>query len=316
MGGAWTTYASGFTGTVVYPAFDSSGHLFVGEDAKIEEYVGGLDDLYERVHRHDRLPNLRQQRQSLGGEQRQPLRICGWRTDNLRQRIHRHGRLSGIRTAASARNGRAKRRSECHDHHRRDGHPQAQPCPIRPAAAKTSPATRFRQRSKVAVPRCAPSRPARYSCPGASQPCTLPATSSNLGVNTISLTASDPNSSNGSQATAATLTVLDHANASLSSTASQTSQTIDFGSVLAGASIPRQSFTIDNRAAHTSAAYTANLKLTGFSTSGDPALTTNLLDFQRLGGGQRRHIHRIAEHRQSYDNRNQDGHDFRFAIGR
>ena len=41
----------------------------------------------------------------------------------------------------------------------------------------------------------------------------------------------------------------------------------------------------DNRAAHASAAYTANLKLTGFSTSGDPALTTNLSNFSGLAAG-------------------------------
>ena len=50
--------------------------------------------------------------------------------------------------------------------------------------------------------------------PGSSQPSTVSATSTSLGVNTISLTASDPNSSNLSQTVTATLTVLDHSNAS------------------------------------------------------------------------------------------------------
>ena len=86
--------------------------------------------------------------------------------------------------------------------------------------------------------------------------------------------------------TTATLTVLDHSNASLSSTATQTTETINFGNVLRGASIPSQSFTIYNRAANTSAANTAHLKLTGFTPpSGDSALTTNLANFNGLAAG-------------------------------
>ena len=118
--------------------------------------------------------------------------------------------------------------------------------------------------------------------PGANDSCTVPATSTNLGVNMVSFTASDPTSSNLSQTTTATLTVLDHSNASLSSTATQTSQTINFGNVLRGAGILSKSFTICNLAANTTAAYTANLQLTGFSTSGDTALTTNLSAFRNL----------------------------------
>jgi len=121
--------------------------------------------------------------------------------------------------------------------------------------------------------------------PSASRSCTVPATSTNLGVNTISLTASDPNSSNLSQTATATLTVYDHSNASLSSSAAQTTQTINFGNVLRGATIPSQSFAIYNLAANTSAAYTANLKLTGFSTGGDPAFSTNLSVFNGLAAG-------------------------------
>jgi uncharacterized repeat protein (TIGR03803 family) len=121
--------------------------------------------------------------------------------------------------------------------------------------------------------------------PSASQACAVSATSTNLGVNTISLTASDPNSSNLSQMTTATLTVYDHSNASLSSSASQMTQTINFGNVLRGANVPSQSFTIYNLAANTSAAYTANLKLTGFATSGDPAFQTNLAPFGGLTAG-------------------------------
>ena len=50
--------------------------------------------------------------------------------------------------------------------------------------------------------------------PGTSQSCTVSATSTSLGVNTISFTASDANASNSPQTTNATLTVLDHASAS------------------------------------------------------------------------------------------------------
>ena len=122
--------------------------------------------------------------------------------------------------------------------------------------------------------------------PSTSQACTVSATSTNLGINTVSLTASDPNSSNLSQTSNVTLTVLDHSNASLSSTATQTSQTLYFGNVLKGATIPSQSFTIYNLAANTSAAYTANLKLTtGFTTTGDGAMSTNLSTFNGLQAG-------------------------------
>jgi autotransporter-associated beta strand protein len=55
--------------------------------------------------------------------------------------------------------------------------------------------------------------------PGATQPCTVSATSTNLGVNLVALTASDPNASNLSQTTTATLTVLGHAAPSLVVTA-------------------------------------------------------------------------------------------------
>ena len=112
--------------------------------------------------------------------------------------------------------------------------------------------------------------------PSTSQSCTVSVTSTSLGINTISFTASDPNSSNLSQTTTATLTVLDHSNASLSSSATQTTQTINFGNVLRGATIPSRNFTIYNRAANTAAAYTANLKLTGFTPTGDSAWTANL----------------------------------------
>ena len=65
VGGTRTTFASGFTGTNVCPAFDGSGDLFVGDGDKLKEYVNGvLDDLRQRVHRHGRLSGIRQQRPS------------------------------------------------------------------------------------------------------------------------------------------------------------------------------------------------------------------------------------------------------------
>ncbi len=121
--------------------------------------------------------------------------------------------------------------------------------------------------------------------PGSSQSCTVPATSTNLGINTISLTANDPNASNSPQTTTATLTVLDHSNASLSSTANQTTQTVTFGNVLRGAMVPSQNFTIYNLAVNTTPAYTANLMLTGFTATGDAALTTSLSPFNGLTAG-------------------------------
>ena len=42
VGGTRTTFASGFTGTNVCPAFDGSGNLFVGDGDKLKEYVNGV----------------------------------------------------------------------------------------------------------------------------------------------------------------------------------------------------------------------------------------------------------------------------------
>ncbi len=118
--------------------------------------------------------------------------------------------------------------------------------------------------------------------PSASQSCTVPATSTTLGVTTISFTGSDPNASNSPQTSTATLTVMDHSNASLSPAAAQSTETINFGNVLRGATVPSQNFTIYNLAANASAAYTANVKLTGFSTSGSTAFQTTLANFSGL----------------------------------
>ena len=105
---------------------------------------------------------------------------------------------------------------------------------------------------------------------------------------TFSLNAGDDHTLPGASAatdisTTAALTVYDHSNASLSSSAAQTTETINFGNVLRGATVPGQSFTLYNLAANTTADYTANLKLAGVSPpTGDAALTTNLSTFNGL----------------------------------
>ena len=123
---------------------------------------------------------------------------------------------------------------------------------------------------------------------GSAQPYTAALGTGTLGTQakTFSLNAGDDHTLSGASApinvsTSATLTVLDHSNASLSSTATQTTQTINFGNVLRGAAVPSQSFTIYNRAANTSAAYTANSKLTGFTANGRCGIDHEPLDLQR-----------------------------------
>ena len=123
--------------------------------------------------------------------------------------------------------------------------------------------------------------------PGAGTASTVSATSTNLGQNTVRFSAADLQASNSPQTADVTLTVLDHSNASLSATSNQAAQTINFGNVLKGAIVPSQAFTVYNRAANTTAAYTANMKLTGYNATGDAALSTNLAVFNGLapGGG-------------------------------
>ena len=113
-----------------------------------------------------------------------------------------------------------------------------------------------------------------------------------------------------------TVDVYDHSNASLRPHATKQAETINFGNVLQGATIPSQSFTIYNRAANTSAAYTANLKLTGFTASGDPALTTNRFAVRWTVAGRRHHLHGIAEYQQLHHDGNHYHHHVRFPTGR
>jgi len=98
-------------------------------------------------------------------------------------------------------------------------------------------------------------------------------------------TVSDPNATNNLQPGSVSVDVFDHSNASLSATSNQTSQTIDFGNVLKGATVPTQSFSVYNRAANTTAAYTANLKLTGSTASGDASLNAAVSPFGGLSAG-------------------------------
>ena len=65
--------------------------------------------------------------------------------------------------------------------------------------------------------------------PGGTQSCTVSATSTNLGINTIAFTASDPNSSNLSQTATAALTVLDHATAAFAN--GSTTLNLSFGTL-------------------------------------------------------------------------------------
>ena len=124
---------------------------------------------------------------------------------------------------------------------------------------------------------------------GSIQPYTASLSTGTLGPQTqmFSINVGDDHTLSGASAatnlsTSATLTVLDHSNASLSSTANQTAQTLNFGNVLRGATVPSQRLTIYNRAANTSATNTANLKLTGFSAPGDTDFTTTLSPFGGL----------------------------------
>jgi hypothetical protein len=107
---------------------------------------------------------------------------------------------------------------------------------------------------------------------------------------TFKITAGDDQSLPGAApvsdlTSSASLTVMDHSNASFSATGAQTTATINFGSLLQGAAASTKSFTIFNQAANTTAALTSNLKLTGFTASGDNVLGTNLAAFGNLSAG-------------------------------
>ncbi len=116
---------------------------------------------------------------------------------------------------------------------------------------------------------------------GASQPCTVTASSTNLGVNTIALTASDPNSSNLSQTTTASLTVLDHAAAAFAN--GGTTLSLDFGNVELGSGTHALQFQIENLFA----TYRAGLDLDSVTVLSDPlgVFSTNAAPFTDLAPG-------------------------------
>ena len=117
--------------------------------------------------------------------------------------------------------------------------------------------------------------------PGTSQPCTVSATSTALGINTISLTASDPNSSNLSQTTTATLTVLDHAAAAFSN--GGTVLNLNFGTLQVGSGTQSLQFQIENLPA----AYRAALDLDSVMVLSDPkgVFSTDATTFTHLAPG-------------------------------
>ena len=100
--------------------------------------------------------------------------------------------------------------------------------------------------------------------PAASQSCTVSATSTKLGVTTISFTGSDPNSSNLSQTTTATLTVLDHAAAAFAN--GGTVLNLNFGTLQLGSGTRDLQFQIENLPA----AYRAGLALESVMALSDP----------------------------------------------
>ena len=117
--------------------------------------------------------------------------------------------------------------------------------------------------------------------PSASQSCTVPATSTNLGVNTISLTASDPNASNSPQTTTGTLTVLDHAAAAFAG--GGTTLNLNFGNVEFGSGTLALPFQVENLFA----AYRAGLARNSVTAISDPLglFSTDAADFADMAPG-------------------------------
>ena len=117
--------------------------------------------------------------------------------------------------------------------------------------------------------------------PSASQSCTASATSTTLGVTTISFTGSDPNASNSPQTTTATLTVLDHAAAAF--VGGGGTLNLNFGTLQVGSGTQDLQFQIENLPE----AYRAGLALNSISTVSDPlgVFTTDATLFTNLAPG-------------------------------
>ena len=137
VGGDWTTYMSGFTGTIVCPTFDNSGNLWVGSNTSLYKYVGGAG---------------------------QPSPADSPARSSVR---HSHRRLRPQRSRS--------RRSQCHDHHRRDGHPRRNRVN---SASSGENGLSYTLSATVQSGGATLSfiAPADGTLPGAGRPCTLPAT--------------------------------------------------------------------------------------------------------------------------------------------
>ncbi len=118
--------------------------------------------------------------------------------------------------------------------------------------------------------------------PNGSQSSTVSATSTTLGVTTISFTGSDPNASNGPQTATATLTVLDHAAAAF--TNSSTVLTLNFGTLQLGSGTKDLQYHFENLPA----AYRADLALESVMALSDPdgVFSTDAMPFSNLAPGQ------------------------------
>ena len=117
--------------------------------------------------------------------------------------------------------------------------------------------------------------------PSASQACTAGATSSTLGVTTLSFTGSDPNASNSPQTATATLTVLDHAAAAFAG--GGTTLNLNFGTLQLGSGTQALQYQIENLRA----AYRAGLDLNSVTVISDPLglFSTDAMPFADLAPG-------------------------------
>ena len=117
--------------------------------------------------------------------------------------------------------------------------------------------------------------------PGGNQACTIAATSTALGVNTLSFTASDPNSSNLSQTATASLTVLDHAAAAFANGSGTLN--LNFGTFQLGSGTQAMQFQIENLPE----TYRAGLDLESIAPISDPGgvFSTDAAPFTDLSAG-------------------------------
>jgi hypothetical protein len=117
--------------------------------------------------------------------------------------------------------------------------------------------------------------------PGSKQSCTVSASSTNLGVNTISFTASGSNTYRGPQTTTATLTVLDHAAAAF--VGGGGTLNLNFGALEQGSGTQSLQYQIENLPE----TYRAGLDLYSITTIADPlgVFSTNPALFTDLAPG-------------------------------